>query len=65
MIQYGVVGSGGVVKRRLTAHSRPAAKVAVEGMSRLGSVMSPSTTPWVILAPSEISVTRLSNGRTT
>jgi hypothetical protein len=35
VIQYGVVGVGGVVKRRLMAHSRSAATVAVVGISKL------------------------------
>jgi hypothetical protein len=58
VIQYGVVGVGGVVKRRLTAHSRPAATVAVEGTSRLGSVRSPRTTPRASRARSEITAAR-------
>jgi hypothetical protein len=45
VIQYGVSGVLGVVNRALTTHNRPAATVAVEGTSRPGSVISPSTTP--------------------
>ncbi len=44
-IRYFVSGVGGVVKRALTTHSRPAATVPVVETSRPGSVISPSTVP--------------------
>ena len=45
MIQYCVSDIGGVLNRALTAHSRPAATVAVVGISRPALVISPSTIP--------------------